>query len=122
MTKREFYVSVIAKLGAESEEGIHAQGQLDKLDAANTKAKEAQSVKRQENEAFAEEVLASLEADTVYTAAQVGAAFGITSHKASYILRGLVASGDLAQTDVVVKANKAEGIAAKRVKGYYWTK
>lgn len=121
MTNREFYMSVIEKLGAETEEGTYAQAQLTKMDAQLAKRRDTMSEKQKENEALGAEILRLLEPGTVYTAAQAAALYGeITPQKASRILQMLAANGELVQTDVVVKANKAEGVKAKRVKGYYW--
>lgn len=117
-TAREFYKSVIEKLGAESTEGVYAQAQIEKLDAKLADRKGKLTEAQKETAALAEKVIASFESGVVYTASQVGAEFGISTQKASSILRKGVEAGALVQSEVKIKASKAEGIKGGKVKGY----
>lgn len=117
-TAREFYASVIEKLGAESVEGIYAQAQIAKLDAKLADRKGKLTEAQKETAALAEKIFASFEAGVVYTASQVGAEFGISTAKASSILLKGFKAGRLAQSEVKIKACKAEGIKGGKVKGY----
>lgn len=117
-TAREFYTSVIEKLGAESVEGAYAQAQIAKLDEKLAARKGKLTEAQKETAALTEQIFASFEAGVVYTASQVGADFGISTAKASAILRKGVEAGTLAQSEVKIKACKAEGIKGGKVKGY----
>jgi hypothetical protein len=117
-TAREFYTSVIEKLGAESVEGAYAQAQIAKLDAKLADRKGKLTEAQKETAALAEQIFASFEAGVVYTASQVGADFDISTQKASAILRKGVEAGTLVQSEVKIKTCKAEGIKGGKVKGY----
>ena len=120
-TAREFYASVIEKLGAESVEGAYAQAQIAKLDEKLAARKGKLTEAQKETAALAEQIFASFEAGVVYTASQVGIDFGISTAKASAILRKGVETGTLVQSEVKIKACKAEGIKGGKVKGYTLT-
>lgn len=120
-TAREFYTSVIEKLGAESVEGVYAQAQIAKLDEKLAARKGKMTDAQIETAALAEKIFASFEAGVVYTASQIGAEFGISTAKASAILRKGVEAGTLAQSEVKIKACKAEGVKGGKVKGYALT-
>ena len=62
--------------------------------------------------------MCSSDLGVIYTAAQVGAEFGISTQKASPILRKAVEAGILTQTEVKIKASKAEGVKGGKVKVY----
>ena len=117
-TARNFYKSVIEKLGAESIEGVYAQAQIEKLDAKLADRKGKLTEAQKETAALAEQIVGSFEAGVVYTASQVGADFGISTQKASAILRKAAEAGTLIQSEVKIKASKAEGIKGGKVKGY----
>lgn len=118
MTTREFYQSVIEKVGAETPEGAFAAAQLAKMDERLSARKAVQTAAQRESAELAERILSELEPEVVYTAAQIGSDYGISSQKASAILRTLTLKGSLAQTEVKIKACKAEGIKGGKVKGY----
>lgn len=120
-TAREFYTSVIEKLGAESVEGAYAQAQIAKLDEKLASRKGKMTEAQMETAALAEKIFASFESGVVYTASQVGTEFGISTAKASAILRKGVEAGTLVQSEVKIKACKAEGIKGGKVKGYALT-
>lgn len=121
MTMREFLKSAIEKFGAESEEGVFAQAQITKMDEKLAARKGKMTDAQIETAALAEKIFASFEAGVVYTASQVGTEFGISTAKASSILRKGVEAGKLIQSEVKIKACKAEGIKGGKVKGYTLT-
>ena len=117
-TAREFYTSVIEKLGVESVEGAYAQAQIAKLDERLAIRKGKMTDAQMETAALAEKIFASFEAGVAYTASQVGAEFGISTAKASSILLKGVKVGRLVQSEIKIKACKAEGRKGGKVKGY----
>lgn len=117
-TAREFYTSIIEKLGAESVEGAYAQAQIAKLDEKLASRKGKLTEAQMETAALAEQIFASFEAGVAYTASQVGAEFGISTAKASSILLKGVKAGRLVQSEIKIKACKAEGRKGGKVKGY----
>lgn len=114
MTMREFLKSAIAAFGAESTEGVFAQAQIDKMDAKLAARKGTQTKAQKETAALAAEIFATFEAGVTYTAAQVAAEFGISTQKASAILKMFVTAGTMDQTEVKVKGKG-------KVKGYVLT-
>ena len=119
MTFREFYVSVIAKFGAESEEGVFAQTQIEKMDEKLAARKSTMTAAQKATAEMAEKIFATFEHGVVYTASQIASEFGLSStSKASAILLKGVKSGILEQTEVKIKACAAQGIKGSKVKGY----
>lgn len=117
-TARDFYTAVITKLGADSTEGAYAAAQIEKLDAKLAARKDKLTDAQKETAELVAQIVASFEAGVVYTAAQVGADFGISTQKASAALRKGVEAGTLVQSEVKIKACKAEGVKGGKVKGY----
>lgn len=117
-TAREFYKSVIEKFGAESVEGAYALAKIAQMDTRLESRKGKETEAQKESKALMEKIVATFEAGVIYTAAQVGAESGISTMKASSILRKAVDAGILTQTEVKIKASKAEGVKGGKVKGY----
>ena len=115
-TERMFLNAVIAKLGAESTEGAYATARIAKMDADNAKRKGKVTKEQAANAVLTADIVATFEADTVYTAREVAASFGITSNKASGLLGNAVKAGTLTCVGEVPVKN-AEGKTSK-VKGY----
>ena len=112
MTMREVLTAVIAVENIPAELATYAEEQIAKLDEKNAKRKEKLTPNQEANEAIKAEFLATAQAGEVYTAAGVGATFGISTQKASAILRALETAGKLAVTE-------AKGANGKgKVKGY----
>ena len=118
-TAREFYLSVIEKLGADSVEGAYAQAKIDKMDEKLAARKATQTVAQKEAAELTKHIVSTFETGVGYTAAQVGAEFGISVQKASSILRMAAKDGVLTQADLKVKACKAQGIKGGTVKQYF---
>lgn len=112
MKIRDFYNAVIANETNTEEVREHAQSELAKMDAQNEKRRNTPSKKAQENEVLADELLAKMEQNTVYTSAQVGEMMGgIHSSKATAIIKVLV------ERKVVDYVGEVKGKSGK-VKGY----
>ena len=104
MTNREFFTAITN--GTITEEVVaHATAALAKLDATNEARKNKVSPKEAEKQAadavIREQIFALLTSDP-QTAADLGAAVGVTTNKASAELRKLVAEGRVTKTDIKV--------------------
>jgi hypothetical protein len=104
MTNREFFTAITN--GTITEEVVaHATAALAKLDATNEARKNKVSPKEAEKQAadavIREQIFALLTADP-QIAADLGAAAGVTTNKASAELRKLVAEGRVIKTDIKV--------------------
>ena len=100
MTNREFFTAI--SNGTMNDEIVaHAATALEKMDAANEARKNKPSKTAIANAPVLEALTNALTADP-QTAADLGAATGISTQKASSLLRQLVASGVAVSTDIKV--------------------
>ena len=98
MTVREFYNAVInANLSDEMTE--YATAAIAKMDAANEKRKNTPSKKSIENAPLVEEITKLLGSEA-QTATEIGEKVGISTQKASALLRKLVVDGVATSTEV----------------------
>ena len=100
MTKREFYVA-IANGEMNDEVKATAAEYIVKMDEANEKRKHTLSKKQEENEAVKVEMLAHLDTEPK-TATTIGELMGISTQKASALLRQLVNDGKATATEVKI--------------------
>lgn len=100
MTKREFYVA-IANGEMNDEVKATAEEYIAKMNEANEKRKNTLSKKQEENEAIKVEILAHLDAEAK-TATTIGELMGISTQKASALLRQLVNDGKATATEVKI--------------------
>ena len=100
MTKREFYVA-IANGEMNDEVKATAAEYIAKMDEANEKRKNTLSKKQAENEAMKAETLEHLD-NEAKTATTVGELMGISTQKASALLRQLVSDGKATVTEVKI--------------------
>ena len=100
MTKREFYVA-IANGEMNDEVKATAEEYIAKMDEANEKRKNTLSKKQEENEAVKVEMLTHLDAEAK-TATTIGELMGISTQKASALLRQLVNDGKATATEVKI--------------------
>lgn len=100
MTGREFYTNIANGIITEAEIA-HAASALEKMDAANEARKNKPSKTALENAPIIEALTNALTADP-QTAADLGAAVGISTQKASSLLRQIVASGVAVASDIKV--------------------
>lgn len=100
MTKREFYVA-IANGEMNDEVKTAAAEYIAKMDEANEKRKNTLSKKQEENEAIKAEILEHLNSEAK-TATTIGELLGISTQKASALLRLLVNDGKATATEVKI--------------------
>lgn len=110
MTKREFLNAVIA-LNADAEITAFAEAEVIKLDESNAKRKAKVSEKHIANAKLAETIVAEFLGDEPKTATEIAEAYGISTQKASALMRMPEIEGTIAKTDVKVKGKG-------KVKGY----
>lgn len=101
MTKREFLNAVVASDMAD-EIKEYAQSQLEKMDFANEKRRNKLSKKAEANLPIIEAIEKMLTSEP-QTATVIGEQVGISTQKASSLLRKVVASGFAEKVDVKVK-------------------
>lgn len=101
MTKREF-LNVVAESNMADEIKEYAKAQLEKMDYANEKRRNKLSKKALENLPIIEEIEKMLTSEP-QTATMIGEHVGISTQKASSLLRKVVASGFAEKVDVKVK-------------------
>ena len=107
MTQREFYNAVITSV--ENEELVtFATEQIEKLDIRNAKRKGAESKKAKENAPIKEAILGVLTHEPM-TASDVASAVGISTQKASALLRQI--EGLSVSEIKVPKKGKCKGYA-----------
>ena len=107
MTAREFFTKVMTDVDNE-ELKAYATEAIEKLDARNAKRAERGSKKAEENKPIKEAILKVLTSEPK-TASEIGVEVGISTQKASALLRQIEG---LAVTDVKVpKKGKCKGYA-----------
>ena len=100
MTNREFYTAIAN--GTINEEIVaHATSAIEKMDAALANRKNKPNKKALENAPVIESILGVLTTEPM-TAAAVGEAVGISTQKASALLRQIVTNGDATSTEMKV--------------------
>ena len=100
MTNREFYTAVIALDAATDEMKTYAQERLAKLDATNEARKNKPSKTAIENAPLLEQIVNEVLTTELMTAGQVAETMGISTQKASALLRQLVAADRVEVEDV----------------------
>lgn len=100
MTQREFF-EVVSTGTITTEAQEKAAEMLAKLDAANEKRRNTMSKTAKANEPIKEQILGILN-DQPQTATVVGEALGISTQKASALLRQLAESGKVVKVNVKV--------------------
>ena len=100
MTKREFYVA-IANGEMNEEVKAAAAEYIVKMDEANEKRKNTVSKKQEENEVIKVSIMEHLDTEAK-TATTIGELMGISTQKASALLRQLVNDGRASATEVKI--------------------
>lgn len=103
MTEREFLNKVLAIEGLPTELSEYANEGLAKLDARNDKRKNTQTKTQKENEGVMATIVETITARGAMVAADIGAALGITTQKASALCRLLTDNNTLKSEDIKVK-------------------
>ena len=93
MTNREFLTAVSACENCSDEIREYAQAAIAKMDAANEARKNKPSKKSAENAPILEQIATEILTVEAQTAATIAEAAGISTQKASALLRQLVADG-----------------------------
>ena len=101
MTNREF-LTAIANGTLGPEVTAHATTALEKMDAALLARKNKPSKKALENAPIIEQIVNEVLGTEPMTAGQVAEAVGISTQKASALLRSIVADGRAVATDIKV--------------------
>lgn len=101
MTNREFFTAI--SNGTINDEVIaHATSALEKMDAANEARKNKPSKAALANAPVMEQIVNEVLTTEAMTAAAVAEAVGISTQKASALLRAIVADGKATATDIKV--------------------
>lgn len=110
MTKREFLNAVIA-LNANAELTSFAEAEIIKMDSSNAKRKEKTNEKRAGNIELATKIVAEFLGEEPKTASDIAEAYGISTQKASALMRTPEIAESITKIDVKVKGKGT-------VKGY----
>jgi hypothetical protein len=111
MTNREFLTAIATNSTLPAEIVEHASNEITKMDAANEKRKNKPSKTAIENAPVIESLTNALTSDP-QTAADLAGQVGISTQKASSLLRQIVASGVAVATDIKVpKKGTCKGYA-----------
>ena len=102
MTNREFLTAVAALENAPEELKAEAIVRIEKLDATNEARKNKPSKKATENAPLMEQIVNEILGTEAVTAGTVAETLGVSTQKASALLRALVAEGRAVATDVKV--------------------
>lgn len=120
MTGREFF-KVVIEANVSDEVTAFAQKGIETLDKRNAKRASKPSKTAEANAPIKANILAVLsDTDKVLTAAQVATAIGVSTQKASALLRQMVDEGRAVSTEVKVKGKgkcKAYALAAEETEG-----
>ena len=111
MTKREIYSTVVTNFETNENEKTEfevalyelAQKEIAAIDAQNARSAAKRAEKHEADEPLKNAILEGLAKDVPTTTADVGAAIGVSTPKASYLLRTLVEEGKILAHDVMVK-------------------
>lgn len=100
MTNREFLTAIANTENIPAELVEYATAAIAKMDAANEARKNKPSKKATENAPLMEQITAEILGTEAVTAGTVAEALGVSTQKASALLRALVAEGRAVATDV----------------------
>ena len=118
MTKREM-LNAIANGEMNDEVMEWAKEQIEKMDLVNEKRRNKVSKKAKENEPI-KAAIAGVLTDEPQTATVIGAAVGVSTQKASALLRQMVEAGGVDKVDVKIKGKgtqKGYLVAAAEIEG-----
>lgn len=101
MTNREF-LTAIANGTMNDEIMDYAKAHIEKLDAANEKRRNTPSKKAVENQPLVDQIVNEILNDEAQTASDVAAILGVSTQKASALLRAAVAAGNAVSTEVKI--------------------
>lgn len=108
MTKREFFTA-IAEADVADEFRVFAAEEIAKMDAENARNAAKRAEKAKENEPYFEKIL-ELVSETPIVASEVAAELGVSTSKASSLLRTLVNDERIAKYPELIKSGKTKVI------------
>ena len=102
MTMREFMEKVIsADISAEMTE--YAQTAIAKMDAKNEKRKTTMNKNQEANVEIKAKIAETMEAEKVYTSAQISELIGVSTAKVTALLMQMVKNGEVVKSEVKIK-------------------
>lgn len=102
MTMREFMEKVIsADISAEMTE--YAQTAIAKMDAKNEKRKTTMNKNQEANVKIKAKIAETMEAEKVYTSAQISEFIGVSTAKVTALLMQMVKNGEVVKSEVKIK-------------------
>lgn len=107
MTNREFLTAIASNTAMPAELVEYATAALAKMDAANEARKNKLSKKATENASLMEQIVNEILDTEAVTAGTVAETLGVSTQKASALLRALVAEGRAVAIDVKVPGKGA---------------
>ena len=106
MTKREFFETITASTLAEEIKEF-AQNEINKLDEEKAKNAQKRAEKAKENEPLYTAIL-EIMTDEPAIASEIATKIGVSTSKASSLLRSLVAEGKVSLTPEKIKSGKSK--------------
>ena len=113
MTNREFLIAVSACEACSEEVREHATNAIAKMDATNEARKNKPSKKATENAPIVEQIVNEILTSEAQTASTIAEAAGISTQKASALLRQIVAEGKATVADAKMPKKGTVKVYAK---------
>ena len=113
MTNREFLIAVSACEACSEEVREHATNAIAKMDATNEARKNKPSKKATENAPIVEQIVNEILTSEAQTASTIAEAVGISTQKASALLRQIVAEGKATVADAKMPKKGTVKVYAK---------
>lgn len=108
MTMRTFLNGVLATEGLAEDLATYAKAELTKLDEKNEKRRNSLTPAQAENEALKAKFVAEANAETAYAASAVAEMLGVSTQKASALMRALKADGVVAEGEAKSATGKGK--------------
>lgn len=115
MTKKEFYEAVVETEGVAEEVLKFAEAEIAKMEANQEALREKSETQKAKTLAEARETLAGYFGEVKITAPEVAADLGISTQKASAMLRKLEAAGDFVADKTGKKVIYSRAVAAEEI-------
>lgn len=109
MTNREFYAGIAAMTNIEECYVEHAAAMIEKMDKQNALRREKPSKTELANAPLIEQILTSVLTKEAKTAFDIGGEIGVSTQKASALMRKLVGEGKATVCDVKGPKGKCKG-------------
>lgn len=113
MTKRTFLEAIIGMENISEEVTTFAKAELEKLNLTNEKRRNTLTKTQRENIELKTQFIAEAEIGRTYTASEVGEILGVSTQKASALIRAIAADEEstikVETTEVKMKKGKVKG-------------